>query len=183
MRELNLIPYEIKEREIKANKKKQVTLVIVLAGLIVFSAVYFPIAYSNIVKGKEAKLKNEVDSKKYILEEYNTIESSITAIKTHIQIADGIDKSKVFVNSTIDELASLTPGAVTFTNLTYQNGSISVNSESKDYNSIFEFVANLETSKDFTTAKLSTVTYNKDKSSYTFNITIPQKEVVKKWRI
>jgi Tfp pilus assembly protein PilN len=180
MRELNLIPYELKEKEVKFNKKKQITLVLILAGLIVFSLVYFPMAYSSIVKGKETRLKNEADSKKYVLEEYNQVQTSISTIKAHIDIADGIDKSKVYVNKIIDKLSLLTPGAVSFTNITYQNGAISINSESKDYNSIFEFAANLETSEDFGTAKLSTVTYNKDKANYTFNLTIPQKEAVKK---
>lgn len=180
MRELNLIPYEIKEKEIKANKKRQTTSILILAGLVVFSAVYFPIAYSDMLKGKEAKLKNEVDSKKYIIEEYNNVQASISMIKTHIQIADGIDKSKVSINNTLDDLELLTPGTLTFTNFTYQDGVISIVSEAKDYNSIFEFAANLETSKSFKTVKLSTIKYNKDKGNYTFNIIIPQKEVINK---
>lgn len=179
MRDLNLIPYEIKEIKLKKENKRKLTSYIILALCFIFVVAYFPLMYSIGLNKKAMDLKARVDSKALITENYNKVKAFITSISKPIALAEGVEKNKVYLTQTIDNLSKYIPGNLKFTTFSYQNGAIAINGESTSYNSCAEFIANLELSKEFPTAKIGNINLITETKIYSFTITIPQKEVVK----
>jgi len=177
MRDLNLVPYEIKEKKLKLEKNRKYTSYVILVLCIIFVLAYFPLMYSKSLENKAAGLKNQVDSKAYIINRYNEVTNSISQASKPIAIAETIDKNKVYLSNIIDNISKYTPSSnFKFTAFSYQNGDMALNGTSSNYNSCCEFIANLETSEEFAAAKLNSLTYNKDDKTYTFSIIITQKE-------
>jgi len=126
---------------------------------------------------KAAELKNQVNSKAYITENYTKLQTSISNISASINITKGVEENKFLLAASLDNLSKYVPTNIKFINLNYQNGSFAITGSSSNYNSCTEFIANLETSKEFPTAVINNITYKKDTKTYDFSINIPQKEV------
>ncbi|MFA9399052.1 MAG: PilN domain-containing protein [Clostridiaceae bacterium] len=177
MRELNLIPYEMKEKNIKSQKNRKYASYGILVLCIVFIIAYFPLVYSNNLEKKATNIKIELDNKAYITENYNQVVASINGIKLPISLAEEVDNNKVFLSTTIDNLSKYVPKNINFTTFSYQEGGIYIDGESSSYNSCCEFIANLELSKEFSTAIISNINLEEETRIYSFTITIPQKGV------
>lgn len=177
MRDLNLIPYEIKDKKLKAEKNRKYVSYGILVLCLIFIIAYFPLMYSKGLEKKAAGLKDQVDSKSSIINNYNSINNKIKEINIPIGLANSTEADRVLVHDRIVKLSNTFPSGIVLISLSYQPDGILITGKSSDYNSPYELAANLELTKEFNTAKIGSINYDKDSKVYNFSITIPQKGV------
>lgn len=173
MNELNLIPYNLREeKEKKIRFKNIICMTFSVIVFIILSAVV-PRIYINQLKKQEINLNNQLKLGASILEENKRLQSEISNIKVYTDKVDLLTKQKTVVVSRIQYIQGLVPSDVNFQSLTYSKDNVSINANAVNYNSINEFVANLQTSKLYKDVKLGNIS-NVDKfdNKYIFSVTI-----------
>ena len=171
MSELNLIPYELRNKKQKsiANRNLVFISILVLAVLVLgILALKFEL---NILKDKDANLKAEIKKSQVILQQRDNLVQSISRINKYIGKVDEITKQKVMVTPRIREIEKDIPSDVKLTALAYTPDGINLSATSNNYNSLCIFCANLETDENYKGAMIQNI-IKSDTSGYQCNITI-----------
>lgn len=175
MRDLNLIPYEIKEKKLKSERNRKYASYVILVLCLIFAIAYFPLMYSKGIEKKAEGLKNQLDSKASIISDYNSLNAKIKEINIPIAMAGSIESSRFLVYDQIAKLSKNFPSGIVLVSASYQPGSIIINGKSSNYYDAFDLLANFELTKEFNMAKMGSINYDKDNKVYNFIITIPEK--------
>lgn len=182
MSELNLVPYEIKKNgkpllgpSLNSGSKKYLTI-----GLIAFVIVgiVIPIFRLESLRIKDTSMKNEIKNGQEVLNESQKLASYIQNCKNHIAAVQDISKAEHIVEVTIRKLEKHMVGDVCFKSLNYGDGSIEIQAKARDYNSLCIFVANVQESDEFKSARISSINIQQD-GSYECSISINYQEVEK----
>lgn len=172
MGELNLVPYELKQKKISKIQQKKYILYGVFGLILLLVAIAAPELRFYMLNREKASLEAQIAAGAAILNESNQIKNQIDSINQYTSKVDLLSKQRVIVSSRVKGLSSYVPQDIVFKTLGYSNGIISITGATKNYNSISELGANLQMSKDYKKATISNINYNQQIGEYTFSITI-----------
>lgn len=172
MSELNLIPYDLRQKHKSSFKKVNSSKLIICIVVILILAIGLPllnIQRLNIVKGR---LDNEVKKGEDVLKESEKLKKDIINYNKHIAIVDSLKLLKSNSVSKVRGLEKYTVGDIVFESLKYEDGKITVGARAANYNSICIFAANIQETKEYKDAEISLIDYDKTRACYTCTITI-----------
>ncbi|MDF2502997.1 PilN domain-containing protein [Clostridium sp.] len=174
MKELNLIPYELKKKRDKEISLYKVILYGIIAIFIVFVILYVPNFILNHYKSEEAQLKWRVDLSSSVNAEKGSLTDEINSYRTYTEKINGISKGKVLISDKIRGIQKLIPGDLTIVTLTYNDKVITINGTTNNYNSISEFAANLQLTDNYKNSRINSITdsIGNQGSSSGYNFTI-----------
>lgn len=170
MKELNLIPYEIKEKKMKRDRNESYFIYFLLLIVILVAGVVIPGTNLSNLEHQNVLLQGQVKKAQVSVNENVTIQKQLTDLKGYTDKVDYLTKSKVSTTDRFDALEQKVPEDVIFTSLKYTPTGIDVDATASYYNSICEMGAQLETSKNYTKSEISKISYDDTKSLYTFSI-------------
>jgi Tfp pilus assembly protein PilN len=172
MHELNLIPDYIKQkRELKEiiAKGAAVTLLVVAILATIASVPYVKLKKLN---AKELTLQASIQSAKTIIIENEKLKKEAASYKEYIDMIEKIQKTNVSVFPIFKNLEKYMPQDVVITSLSFNEGSINITAACKVFNSINEFAANLQESKEFTNSTVTSITRDEKTGENTFTLII-----------
>ena len=170
MKELNLIPYKIKEDKIKRSRRQSYVIYLFLIILILITGVIIPSTKLMSLQQKGTLLEKQIQKSQVSTSENVTILKQISDLKSYTDKVDYLTKTKVSTTDRFGAIEQNVPKDVAFTELKYTQAGIDVNATASYYNSICEMAAQLETSKNYSACELNKIIYDDTKSLYTFSI-------------
>lgn len=171
MKELNLIPYNIRQKKEKELRLRNNTAIGIIALCILFLCVYIPKLSLAKLYGKANELQQQVNANSKVLEDNKKLTSEINDINTYINNIDSITKKRILASERIRDLQQYTPKEVVVKSITYTKNSININGTSSVYNPIAEFAANLQNSKKMSKVNIVSITYGAGiNQGYSFEI-------------
>lgn len=172
MGEINLIPYELKEKRSNRLKQMKYGLVILSAIILLAIAVAIPRIKLFAMQKQNNILDSEISSGNSVLAENKKITSQIQSINQYVTKVEQLSKQRVIVGSRVKGLGKYMPGDISIQNLGYNGGIITITGSTKNYSSISELVTNLQTSEEYSQAMITNINYDKQQVIYSFSITI-----------
>lgn len=172
MTELNLIPYSLKKKRRNKLRYTQYICFGILFLCMLFWGLYFPMGTLNKLNLQVNSLQEQAKDYESIASEGQSIQNDINTLNKFINKVNGLTTNKVIIVDEIRGLQAFMPQDLTFNNLNYSAGVISINGEATSYSSISEFAANLQMSQNYSGAKLSNITYDKLNNLYNFTLII-----------
>ncbi|AJA47558.1 Tfp pilus assembly protein PilN [Clostridium pasteurianum DSM 525 = ATCC 6013] len=175
MRELNLIPYELKKKRDKEISIYKAAFYGIIAVFIIFIVLYIPKLVLNHYIAEKDQLKLTIDANNNINKEQGNLLSEINSYKTYTEKINSIEKVKVLISDKISGIQKLVPKDLTITTLNYNNKIITINGTTNNYNSISEFAANLQLSDNYKNSRINSITSSGGEGgilSYEFTIVI-----------
>jgi Tfp pilus assembly protein PilN len=170
MKELNLIPYKIKEVKMKRDRYESYFIYLLFLIVVLIAAVVIPATNLSNLKQQEVSLQGQVQKTQVSVGENTKIQKQLTDLKSYADKVDYLTKSKVSTTDRFDALEQNVPKDVVFTSLKYTQTGFDVEATASYYNSICEMAAQLETSKNYTNSEVDKISYDYTKSLYTFSI-------------
>ncbi len=171
MSELNLLPNDMRRGKQGPLNTTQIFVAGLAAVMIIGGAIAIPIVRVKSLGRQESKLQEYVKKNSSILTENTELENKINNIKGYVATADSIRDSRNLATGIIRSIEKHIPSQVVLTNLSYVKGTIQINATSSDYNAICAFSANLQTSDEFSSSVINSITSGNDKG-YSTSITI-----------
>jgi Tfp pilus assembly protein PilN len=171
MSELNLLPYELRNKKQKliANRNLGFILILVLAVLVMgILALRFEL---NLLKSRDEVLKLEIKKSQNVLDERNNLIQSISGINKYLGKVEEITKQKIMITPKVREIEKDIPPDVKLTMLSYTADGISLSASSGNYSSLCIFCANLEMDGNYKDVRVNNISKS-DKVGYQCNITI-----------
>lgn len=172
MKELNLIPYSLKEKKQKLNELRLYAAVGILILGILSAGIYLPRMMLVQFKTEEKILLNKTNENKEIIEESKAVKSEIEGYNERTQLIDFFSKNKTLVSGKIVDIEKYIPKDVALSTLNYTEEGIEMTGSTSNYNSAAEFAANLETSKNYKSVKIIRIDGDGQHTPYNFTIKI-----------
>lgn len=172
MAQLNLIPYDIREKKRKNHQLRQQIAAGIILVCVLFFGVYFPMGTLSSLKSHEASLQQQIDLHQDIILENKEIKSQTDQFNRYIQKALQLSTDKTRIVNRIRGIETYTPDAVKFGSLNYSDTGLLITGTSADYNAICEMGANLQMSKEYQEAKIASINYDLTNRLYSFTIMI-----------
>lgn len=172
MGELNLIPYELKEKRNNRLKQIKYGFVILVVFILLSIAIAIPKFELFMLQKQKSILDSEISSGNSVLIENKKITSQIQSISQYVNKVEQLSKQRVIVGSKLKGLGKYMPGDISIQNLEYNGGIITITGSTKNYNSISELVTNLQMSEKYSQATITNINYDKQQVAYSFSITI-----------
>lgn len=170
MKELNLIPYNIKEGKVKKSKYQSYIIYLLLIIVILAAGVIIPSTNLSDLQNQEVLLQGQVKKSQASISNNASIQKELSDLKNYTDKVDFLTKSKVSTSDRFQALEQNVPKDVVFTTLKYTEIGIEINATASYYNSICEMAAELETSKNYNKSEINKISYDDTKSLYTFSI-------------
>jgi len=173
MRELNLLPIEIKD----VHKKRRNTILgaLTFLGIIVVVAIAMLIPKIIIftLENKENKLKQQVTINQYISDDNLKLKNKISDFKGYFTLIDSIRANDEKVTFKLKEISEQLPPDVAMNSFIVNDEGITIVATSKNYKAICNFGANLQLAKKYKKVYLSAiVSDNGTTPKYTCTITL-----------
>jgi type IV pilus assembly protein PilN len=173
MKELNLIPYELKKKRDKETSAYRAILYGIIAIFIILVMLYIPNIVLNYYISERNQLKLTIDDNNSVSNEKGNLISEINSYKIYTEKIDSIKKGKILLSDKIRGIQKFVPKDLTIKTLTYNNEVITIDGTTNNYNSISEFVANLQLTDDYKNARINSITNSQGGSpSCDFDIVI-----------
>lgn len=176
MSELNLIPYSLREKKIKERKIRNYSSYALILFSLLFISVYIPKLRLNSLNKDIVSLKAELTDSAPILNENKELKDKFNLVKDYIAKVDAVSKSDKSTIEKLKQLETAIPKDIIIRSLNYdKNGTLAMSGETKNYNSIAEFTANLEVSNNYKKVFVTNVTNNSQQSQtagYSFTINV-----------
>lgn len=170
MAELNLMPYKLKQRQLKSAARKKYAVWIVLIVVILIVIFLVPLVLVNRLDAKNQDLTNQIMAKGPIVAKNKSLNNQINSTKGYIDRVNALTSSKQYMEDTTVYLQQFIPKDVTIKSLTIGNKKISIQALTANYNSATEFVANLQQADKYSSAMINSI--SNDGKRYTFTIDI-----------
>jgi Tfp pilus assembly protein PilN len=179
MKELNLIPDSIKEKRRRNKLIIYTALISVVAIVLILVATFIP--YYSLQKkvNEEATLKASVDKFQTVKVENDKLKKEAASYNNYIALIDKVQKSNVTVYPIFKNLEKYIPQDVVLKTFAYNLGIVNISATCKQYDSMSEFLANLQESKEFPKGNITNITKNETSGDYTFALIIDLKGEVK----
>jgi Tfp pilus assembly protein PilN len=172
MGELNLIPYDLKEK--RSNKLKQIKYGLIGAGILIVLIIAMAIPRFELfmLQKQQNTLEFEISSGNSVLAENKKIILQIQNINQYVNKVEQLSKQRVIVGSRSKGIGKYMPGDISLQRLEYSTGIITITGSTKNYNSISELVTNMQMSEEYSQAVITNINYDKQHDMYTFSVTI-----------
>lgn len=173
MRELNLIPYEIKRK----NEKKQNLSKVLLCGAVLlciaFLLAYIPEHNAEKLEKEMGMMELRVKENSSFIDENQSMTDEIKNMQAYIDKVSEITERKVSVTSRLRSLKDYVPADITAVSISYEDGKIVFNGSTKSFSSIYIMAANLQEAKFYRDVRIVAVSKDtENKGLYTFTIGI-----------
>ncbi|MFL0246457.1 PilN domain-containing protein [Candidatus Clostridium stratigraminis] len=176
MRELNLIPNTIKEKRIQRKTFIKISFMAIIIVLLLAAGVVLLNINLNSLNAKEADLNAQVNAAKSVVTENTKLRNETSSYKEYIDLLSKIQKEKTPVYPVLMSLIKYMPKDIVISSLVYNAGTINISATAKNYNSINEFEANLQESKEFSNSSVTNITRDDKNRLNTFTLTISNVE-------
>lgn len=171
MSELNLIPYELRRKSKGVlNKNQRIVLISVLILTVLIGVIAPILRYRSLVK-EDILLLKEIKAGQELIKESDGLKVQIDKYKVYLSIVDELAKVRPDAAERVKNLEKYAVSDVFFQNLTWGEGQITVQANSKSYESLCAFVANLQESGEYKKARMSGITKGSE-SGYNCSISI-----------
>ncbi|MDP4143039.1 MAG: hypothetical protein Q8936_00960 [Bacillota bacterium] len=173
MRELNLIPYEIKQRR-EANRKRKIYSAVTITFIAILAAGLISLKFvATIYQYKVLSLQYEINNKKKVNTEADALDSQINIYTAYNNKVKELTSEKIMISDRINATKQYFPKDVVANSINYsdKNG-IVLTAETTDYNSIGILAANLQLSNKYKSVRIANINFNKDKNKYTFTVNV-----------
>jgi len=173
MRELNLLPIEIKD--VHKKRRSRILGAMTFFGVVAIAAIAMIIPKIIIftLENKESNLKEQVAIKQYIADDNLKLNNKIKDFKGYFSLIESIRANDEKVTFKLKEVSEQLPPEVAITSLTLNGQSIVIVANSKDYTAMCNFTANLQLCKKYKKVYLAGITAeNGATPKYTSTITL-----------
>lgn len=181
MRELNLIPYQIKQKRLLKKTLFKTGIIGIIIIILFAAAATIPYVRLRSLYTQELTLESEIQNAKPVIVQNTKLKNEIRSYKEYIDLVDKIQKSNVPLYPILKNLDEYIPKDVVISNLSYNAGTISIKAMAKYYNSINEFEANLQESQEFTNSNVTNITRDEKTGENAFTLIITNVKVHKDW--
>lgn len=172
MKELNLLPYGMKDKRKKNFLYKQYIGIGIIILCVLFIGIYFPMGKLSRLKTKEAALEQQVKTYEVMIDKGQKMKLDIDNLNKYVNKVKELTDNKIIVADKIRGLQAFLPKDLSFNSLSYTDGAIAVNGQATKYASISELTANLQMSTNYSNAKISNITHDKINNTYSFALII-----------
>lgn len=172
VRELNLIPYEIRAK----NKQRYIYLgigiisIIIIAGLATYT-IFENIRISNMEK-EVVELDNEISGYDKDLKEQAEVTKKIENLNFNILATKFLIKERSSVYERLKTLEKYVPVGLALRTIEDKGTSMKVTGETENYYLVTEFAANLQESKEYSRSKIENINAETDTGKISFTINI-----------
>ena len=174
MGELNLIPYQLKEKRSAKDIQIKYMTAAMIGAILMSVAIIVPKIWLVSVEKENTLLQQQVAVGDKVLEESKKIKTQLDTMNQYIAKVDSLSKKRILVSQKVKGIGKHMPFDVTFQSLNYGNGTISIVGEALNYNSITEFAANMQMSKEYKNTYINSINFNQSTGKYIFSVTIEQ---------
>ena len=180
MSELNLIPYKLKQKRVKASQlKNYISYGIIIASIFIM-LILLPNLYVTLLTNQENTIAYKISQNSSTIAENKKVTADIQNYKLFNDKVDLLTKNKVKVSDQLSNMAKYKPKDITLLNIGLSKGAITISGNATNVTAISVFVASLQTTKDYSSAKIVNIasvkssTNNQSSSDkYQFSISIP----------
>lgn len=175
MSELNLIPYSIRDKKDRNQKKRQYFMLGIVGIFFLLFLLFLPEAQFLRVKKQEASYKKQLEALNVekLNTEYDEIKKEIGSLNQYIEKVDNLTKNKISSCGRIEALESYIPLNVVVDNLVYNDKEMIINGTSTGMQSASEFAANLQMSGNYKDVRITNVNLNnQDEKAEIYKFTI-----------
>lgn len=177
--ELNMIPYDLKNRRSTLEKNNSI---LAIAGVIISVLLIVTISINLCVyklQSDNQQLKQEITEDGKVISENVKLNNEKQTYLKQINLVDGLQKNKVYYSEWFKELVNQLPPNVSINTISKDKdqNTLNIQGEAKDILSIPKYSVNLQNSGKFTYVKIENITQDTSGTS-TFSISV--REVVKK---
>lgn len=172
MSELNLIPYELRQKHRSSFKKINSPVLIISIIAILILTIGLPLLNIQRLSLEQNKLNEEIKRGEEVLKESDKLKSDIVNFKKHIALVESIKELKSTSVNKIRGLEKYIVNDVIFESLTYGEGKIIVGARSTNYNAICVFIANIQETSEYKNAEISQINFDKTRACYKCLISI-----------
>lgn len=172
MAELNLVPFKVKQKKAKELKNKQLAIVIIV--VVAIMAVIYGVPKLTLIqlKRNESALTNAIISKSSVKTTNAKYRTQVENYTNYINKCDLVKKEKVIAETKITGIQSYMPKDVVCTNVSYNMKTITLTGTATNYNSVCEFVANIQMAHLYTSARINSISVSNDGKTNTYNFNI-----------
>lgn len=176
-KELNLIPYYLRAKDIAGKKK----MTYIASGVFTVVVLLGGIGY---LKGKEyylnstkEKLNQKISSNQENVSKLNNLESDIAIYNAHIAKVKVLNEKKdKKTDDLIRDIQKLIPSEVTISSFNIASNSVSISGIGKSYDKVSEFWANLREDERFKDSHIATISKGEGGENFTLEIVIQGRE-------
>jgi Tfp pilus assembly protein PilN len=185
MKEINLIPYHIKQTRLKRNNLIKMSVGVTLVAIFLIIGACYPYVKIKKLNNKAIELKAQIEKENISKNENTKLKTEITPLKDYIDKVDSIQKNKIAVYPGLKNIEKYLPTDVIIKSLNYSNGTINISATCKQYHSIDELLANFQESKEYRKSSVSNISSINDaninnQGGYTFTLNIEEVKVANK---
>lgn len=157
-KELNLVPYYLREQQEKQRKKQEFIMRCSLLGLTLIIGAGILFLYKVSLSSKAEKLKAEIFENQKIITEKEQLSEEIEKLNQHLDKVESLkSREDPKTDDRIRKLTSLMPVDFKVKKLSYTDDVINLEILSGSMESIQEFWANLRESEEFNRSHISTI--------------------------
>lgn len=170
--ELNLLPYELKNKRIDLAKNKNIIIAasVILGVLILFAVI--PQIYLVVKQNENTELISKINAEASVAVQNTKLLKQKSEYDKQINTTTVIQKNKTYILEWVQGIVKHAPSNVTVVSINKDKGqpTITIVGQTKDINSVPLFSKNLQDSGKFTDVKITSINSDKD-SNYKFTIT------------
>lgn len=160
-KELNLVPYHLREKQEREKKRQEFILKASLLGLTLAIGAGLLFLYKVSLEKRAENLKAQVFSKQTLLIEKEHLKEEINLLDQHLQKVESLKSaSDPKTDDMIRELIGLMPPEFKISKLSYSNEVINLDGNSITLAAVEEFWANLRESEKFKQSHISNISNN-----------------------
>lgn len=167
MSELNLLPLELKTKRQNTLKLKNYISIGIIILAVFFVIIYIPNLYLNKLTSEENSLTINIANNSKVFTENTKVLAEIQTYDSYIKEVDMLKKQRVNTTVKIKNFQKYIPLDVVLTNIDYSKGVLTLNGTATNYSSISVFVANLQMSKEYPSARIVNIIDDNSKSTNT----------------
>lgn len=171
-KELNLNPKSLDKAITKGDINNTIKISCIVLSLFMI-LIYVVIKITSLVTIENTNnISEKLKLEGQTINENETLKKQISNMEGFLEKMNFIKDKTINTSEIFSNISPLMPQDLKFTNISLVNKEISIIGETTNYNSIAELLANLQTSKNYKTSNITSVTYNKSSNSYNFNLVI-----------
>lgn len=167
MGELNLLPYNLRKRQISNAKKRKYLSFTVLAVMILLLAFCIPVLLYFTSISRENAAQEKLDEEQVLYNKNAKIEYAISMDNLYLKSVDMMTKQKYYTKDNITVFQDYMTKDMHLKSFTYNRKGVMISGSAKDYNSPSVFTANMQLSGKFFSVKLTGITTTKEGVDFT----------------
>lgn len=175
MRSINLNPKVIEKNKQK-NDLDRILVSVFSIIVIITACICVPIMFLSAKESKKVvTLESEMKQYGALIKENKELQAKYESIKIYTEKIDILKENTKNTSELLTELNKLVPKDIKFENLTLSDdGDMSISGTAKSYQSIPDFLANLQMSEKYSKASIASIESDEESKEYSFSIDIEE---------